>query len=148
MVAEYLSRGRQIQALREQQSFTACKPKKSPPPGEAGHVYVGSEQKLLAVTSLFVVLGFVDVTILLIQILMQIDPLGTSQLAIGFVGTLELPNITLLASERSGLTARQLAGSDALLNALPLILLTGIDAGVPIAGLGAAQAAGADEARE
>jgi hypothetical protein len=99
-------------------------------------------------TILRIVLLVVDVTAGLVLFLVQIDTLGTSQLAIGFVGTLELPNITLLASERSGLTARQLAGSDALLNPLPLILLAGIDAGIPNTSLGVTQAGDTHDARD
>lgn len=65
--------------------------------------------KLLAATSLFVVLGFVDVVALLIQVLVQVDALVAGQRAIGLVFLLRLADFTTTVAQLLRLVVRQLA---------------------------------------
>lgn len=65
--------------------------------------------KLLAATSLFVVLGFVDVVALLIQVLVQVDALVAGQRAIGLVLLLRLADFTTTVAQLLRLVVRQLA---------------------------------------
>jgi hypothetical protein len=88
---------------------------------------------------LSVVLLAVDVPAGLVLLVMQIDPLGTGQLAIRFISPLELPNVTLALGQIPSLTPRQLPGADTLSYALLLMLLPSVHAGIPNAGLGLTQ---------
>lgn len=65
--------------------------------------------KLLAATSFFVVLGFVDVVALLIQVLVQVDALVAGQRAIGLVLLLRLADFTTTVAQLLRLVVRQLA---------------------------------------
>lgn len=84
--------------------------------------------------------GFVDFAAGLILLVLQISPLSASQLTIGFVSPLQLPNITLPINHVPSLTTRQLARANTLSNALLLILLPSIDTRIPHTGLSLTQA--------
>lgn len=93
-----------------------------------------------------VVLLLVDVAAGLILLMMQINALGTGQLTIGLISPLQLANITLALRQVSSLSTSQLPGTNALPNALMLILLPTIDARTPHPGLGLTQAGDTQDA--
>jgi hypothetical protein len=70
-----------------------------------------------------IMLLVVDGAARLILLVVQIAPFGARQHAVGFVRALELADVPLLLAQARCLTASQLAGAHAVLNAIALMLL-------------------------
>lgn len=99
-------------------------------------------------TVLRIVLLPIDVTAGLVLLMMQISPLGASELTIGFVSPLQLPNVALALGKVPSLSTSQLTGPNALPHALMLILLPSMDASISHTGLSLTQAGDSECAGE